>query len=209
MEENKPDSISSQGSSAFSDPTYNVLQLVNASVKRIDDISQLRYDGLLKEMALNKEIMTLHVTYSEKLRSADEKLSLAESKRIDAIRAVDVGAVAIASEKQTAQAAVLANQLTASADTLRNLVATTATTVNEQFKSVTNQLMEKISLLEKSQYVGMGKERITDPLMSELLAEVKSLRESRSTGKGAGDMLAKFIGWIIAAAAVVYAMIKN
>lgn len=204
----KEESINSKESSKWTDPTENVIQLVNAAVKRLDDLSEVRYEGIKNEVKLNKEILDLHVSYGEKLRSADEKLSSAESKRIDAIRAVDVGAVAIASEKQTAQAAVLANQLTASADTLRNLVATTATTVNEQFKSVTNQLNDKIALLEKSQYVGMGKERVTDPMMDKLFLKLESLGESRASSKGTGDLVSKIIPWLIAAAGLVYAITK-
>lgn len=191
------------------DPTYNVLQLVETAVERLNDLRSADRHSNKEMISLNKEIISLHISYWDKLRTSDEKLSLAESKRIDAIRAVDVGAVAIASERSNQQATVLANQVAASADTLRSLVATTAATVATQFQTVTNQLMEKIALLEKSQYVGIGKERVTDPLMSELLAEVKSLRGSRSTGEGAGAMVNKFIGWVVAAAAVLYSLIKH
>ena len=191
------------------DPTYNVLKLVDKAVERLDDLRRADRHSNKEMIALNKEIIALHISYWEKLRLSDEKLSLAESKRIDAIRAVDVGAVAIASERSNQQASVLANQVAASADTLRSLVATTAATVATQFQTVTNQLMEKIALLEKSQYVGIGKERITDPIMTELLSEVKSLRGSRSTVEGAGAMVTKFIGWLIAAAAILYSLIKQ
>lgn len=141
--------ISSRGSSEFSDPTYNVLQLVNAAVKRLDDLSTERSERTKEIFSLHKEILNLHVMYGE-------KLSVAESKRIDAIRAVDVGAVAIASERATQQATVLANQVAASAETLRTLVATTAGTVAAQLQSVSNQLADRIALLEKSQYETKG-----------------------------------------------------
>lgn len=194
----KVDTIPQRGSSQYTDPTYNVLQLVNAAVNRLDDVNKLQYDGIKNEISLNKEILNLHISYAE-------KLTMAESKRIDAIRAVDVGAVAIASERAVQQASVLANQLATSADILRTLVATTAATTQTQ---VINPLIDRIALLEKSQYEGVGKGRITDPMMGELLNEVKSLRESRSTGKGSSEAYTKFIGWIIAAAAVVYQLIK-
>lgn len=150
-EEEKPSdlSMSTKGSNEYTDPTHNVLQLVNAAVKRLDDLSTERAERTKDIMTLNKEILNLHVSYGE-------KLSVAESKRIDAIRAVDVGAVAIASERATQQATVLANQVSASAETLRTLVATTAGTVAAQLQSVSNQLVDRIALLEKSQYETKG-----------------------------------------------------
>lgn len=141
--------VSTKGSSEFTDPTKNVLQLVNAAVKRLDDLGSAEREKNKEIIALNKEILNLHVVYGE-------KLSVAESKRIDAIRAVDVGAVAIASERATQQATVLANQVAASAETLRTLVATTAGTVAAQLQSVSNQLADRIALLEKSQYETKG-----------------------------------------------------
>jgi hypothetical protein len=87
-----------------------------------------------------------------------DKLDVAESKRIDAIRAVDVAAVTVANDKATAQAAVLANQVTASADTLRKLVESTAIAAAEQLKQLTQQLTDRLTSLEKNQYKGEGKE---------------------------------------------------
>lgn len=143
------ENTSTKGSSEYTDPTYNVLQLVNAAVRRLDDLGSAERERHKEVTALNKEILNLHVGYGE-------KLSVAESKRIDAIRAVDVGAVGIASERATQQATVLANQVSASAETLRTLVASTAGTVAAQLQSVSNQLADRISLLEKSQYETKG-----------------------------------------------------
>ena len=165
----KESEIDPQRGNQYTDPTYNVLQLVEAAVKRLDDLSSIRADCTHEVIALNKEILSLHIAYSE-------KLSLAESKRIDAIRAVDVGAVAIANERAVGQATVLANQLTASADILRTLVTTTATTTQTQ---VINPLIDRIALLEKSQYEGKGK------------------------GSGIKDLY----GWFIAAALLVVAIL--
>lgn len=119
MEQDK--NVIPHGSSPFSDPTYNVNQLVNSEVRHLHEV-----------MALNKEILNLHVGYADKLRLSDEKLSLAESKRLDSIRAVDIGNVAVASEKAAQQAVVLADQLTKNAEQLRTLVLTTAAQLQEQ-----------------------------------------------------------------------------
>jgi hypothetical protein len=96
------------------------------------------------------DIMTLRADYTRQLA---EK----ESDRLNAIRAVDVNAVAVASERATAQATVLANQVVVSADALRVLVATTATTIATQLQYLSTQLTDRLSLLEKSQYENKGK----------------------------------------------------
>src|SRR6185436_3061034 len=106
--------VPTSGSSQYTDPTYNVLQTVNAAVQRLNDLAEAEKERNREVMRLNEKVLDLHISYGE-------KLSLAESKRIDAIRAVDVAAVAIASERQVQQASVLANQVSASAETLRNL----------------------------------------------------------------------------------------
>lgn len=167
------------------DPTTNVLQLVNAAVDRLNDLrdSDFKWSQLLhsaNERRLDEQ-MKLHSDFSD-------KLSLAESKRIDAIRAVDVSAVAVASERATQQAAVLANQVTTSADALRTLVATTAATMATQTQNLTTQFTDRLASLEKSQYENKGKSGLTDPMLQELIGEVRGLRDSRetSTGKASG-----------------------
>lgn len=76
------------------DPTANVLDLVEAAIRRQDDLRQL-------EAAHTRE------------------MRLAEAARIDAIRAVDVAAVQRASEVANQQAATLALQVSTTADAFR------------------------------------------------------------------------------------------
>lgn len=185
----KNEGVSPRKNNTYPDPTYNVLQLVNAAVQRLDDI-----------MKLNKEIMDLHVSYGDKLARMEEK-------RLDSIRNVDVSAVAREASRADQQAAVLANQVAVSADTLRNLVASTAKAVNDQFQQVTSQLIEKISSLEKAQYEGIGKGRVSDPIMTDLLAEVKSLRESRSTSTGKSAGISMVTGLLITIGFMVVALV--
>jgi multidrug efflux pump subunit AcrA (membrane-fusion protein) len=120
------------------DPTKNVLQLVEAAVRRSDDLAAA-------ETRRVNEIMELRAEYTE-------KLSLAEAKRIDAIRAVDVSAVTVASERAAAQTQVLARQVETSAEALRSSLATNAATLAAQLTTITSQLSDRISSLEKSQY---------------------------------------------------------
>src|ERR1035437_3440792 len=86
-------------------------KLLDAELIRIDDNIKL-------EMKRIDEQMNVRADYNI-------QLGVAEAKRIDAIRAVDVNAVSVASERANAQAAVLATQVATSAEALRALVAAT------------------------------------------------------------------------------------
>lgn len=167
------------------DPTKNVLDLVNSSIKRIDDLriaeSKRVDEKIVNEREHVREIMAIRADHANDLREA-------EAKRIDAIRVVDVNAVGATNERATAQAAVLASQVATTAETLRNLVATTASATAIQLDQLTKLLTDRIAALEKAQYEGVGKERVTDPIFSKLIEKIDSLGETRSenTGRGAG-----------------------
>jgi protein-tyrosine-phosphatase len=87
------------------DPTANVLQLVEAAVQRIDDMATLRAQH-------TRELMERDREHAAQLRQA-------ETSRLDAIRAVDVGAVQRAAEVQAQVANALATQVATSADAFR------------------------------------------------------------------------------------------
>jgi len=100
----------------WTDPTENVKKLVDAAMQRQDDLREMqaRYTGQIGEMR------ETHAQYLAELRAEYEtRLSEAESARIDAIRAVDVGAVQRAAEVQQAQANTLAGQVATTADAFR------------------------------------------------------------------------------------------
>ena len=175
-----------------SDPTANVQNVLREAVNRIDDLRKAETQRVNEQMKLRD--------YFNRL------LEVAEAKRIDAIRAVDVAAVAVANERATAQAAVLANQVTTSAETLRTLVATTAIAQANQLAQLTTQLTDRLSSLEKAQYEGVGKGRVTDPLMNELLAEVKILRNADATTKGTRRGMDDMWGWVIGGIATLIAI---
>jgi len=126
---------------------------------------------------------------------AEEKIRAAESSRIDAIRAVDVGNVSVAAERQSAAANVLATQVVASAEALRN-----------QFVTATGQLSDRITLLERSSYEGQGKSTATDPMMTNLLAEVKILQGRTLEQKGSNTGMSQLIGWSAAAIGAIVAI---
>jgi hypothetical protein len=200
------------------DPTANVIALSEAATQRQDDLRELSEEKLDAEIR-RIDAEARHIAEIASLRADfQEKLAIAESKRIDAIRTVDVGAVAIASERAAQQATVLATQVAQSAETLRTLVATTATSFAAQQAQLQNALMERITALEKSSYVGVGRSGMTDPMLTELTAGIQSLRESRDrergvkTGVTAGAQtymtLVSLVFSFIAAAAIIIHVVK-
>jgi hypothetical protein len=155
------------------DPTKNVLQLVDAAVQRLDDLREA--DGRRVD-----EVQRLHVTYAE-------RLAMAESKRIDAIRAVDVAAVQTASDRANAQALVLANQVATSAETLRTLVASTAAAVASSLQQVSGALTERLAMVEKGQYENKGLSGVSPQVLQRLadLERTGNLAEGKGEGKTA------------------------
>src|ERR1035437_343982 len=184
--------IPEPNSKNYVDPTANVLQLVQEAVRRIDDLQSMHVISNKEEMSHLNEKLQIHVGYMK-------ELSFAESKRLDAIRSVDVGAVAIASERAAATATVLANQVTQRAETLRTLVASTAASVATNLAQVSTQLTDRLALLEKKQYENQGKSAVTDPQMELLIKRMDSVIESRATDTGKGKGRSDMVGWIIGA----------
>lgn len=163
------------------DPTLNIRELIDAAACRQDDLRTA------ETQRVNQEF------------EAERRRHEAETKRVDALRAVDIAAVATANERALEQAAVLASQVATSAETLRALVASTAVTIARQLDQLSTQLSDRISALEKASYEGAGRQRMTDPQMVELLAEVKALNETRAKSSGKGAGLTAMWGYLVAA----------
>lgn len=148
------------------DPSEAVRFLVAESVGSLEKV-------LTSEIRRLSEALQTHVSYTR-------EMSANETKRVDALRAVDISAVAIASSKADAQALVLANQVATSAETLRVLVASTATAVAKELQTVSAQLTDRISLLERAQYENLGKSASSNTLLN----RVSELEEIRYENKG-------------------------
>lgn len=124
------------------DPTQNVLDLVTAAIQRQDDLR----DAEGRHM---REVAALRAEYDEKLRRA-------ETARIDAIRAVDVGAVNRAAEVAALQATTLAGQVAQSAETLRTQVAAAATAATVALAAALEPIQKDIADLRRAQYEQAG-----------------------------------------------------
>lgn len=185
-------------------------ELRNAEMHRLDELRSAeanRLDGRFdKEMdhvaQINAserrrvdDIVTLRADFNNQLREA-------EAKRIDAIRAVDVAAVAVAAERAAQQASVLASQVSGSAETLRTLVATTATAAAEQLRQLSQSFTERLAALEKAQYESRGSIE-----GSPLVARLSMLEAARSTVEGSGKGMRDVYGWIVGAVGVIAAVV--
>ena len=124
------------------DPTKNVLDLVAAAIARQDDLRNL-------ESRWIRRSATTQAKHSKALRKA-------ETKRINAIRAVDVAAVQRASEVAAVQASALAAQVTASAEALRTQVAATATAGTIALGAALEPMQKDIQDLRRAQYEAQG-----------------------------------------------------
>jgi DNA anti-recombination protein RmuC len=171
------------------DPTENVIALVEAANIRQDDLRKVSEQLSLERFQHMREMMRLHARY-------ESKLSLAESKRIDAIRSVDVQAF----QMQTERAAQ-------NADALRNLVTTTASTLAGQQRQQSEEINKRLAAIEKLQYEGQGKSSQTDPLLADLVQEIKHLRSESSQTQGRGGGMKDLVGWIVGAVMFIISVI--
>jgi len=120
------------------DPTANVVALTQAAVSRLNDLrdADQRYTDLQARHLT--EIADLRAAHSAALRET-------ETARIDAIRAVDVGAVQRAAEVAAAQA-----------EALRNQVSAAATATAAALAAALDPIQKSIDDLRRAQYEAQG-----------------------------------------------------
>lgn len=120
------------------DPTENVKALTEAAVQRLDDLREAEARFNEAEIRHVNELAALRSTYEEQLR-------IKESERIDAIRAVDIGAVQRAQEVAAAQA-----------DAIRNQLAVTANAAQTGLDAALEPMRKDIADLRRAQYEQAG-----------------------------------------------------
>ena len=142
------------------DPTPNVLDLVAAAIARQDDLRRAESQHireLAEVRASHENQLRLQDRADASLRAAyEEKLREKETARIDAIRAVDVGAVTRAAEVSAAQAATLATQQQASADALRGQVEAARIATADALAQALAPITKSIEDLRAAQYQQQG-----------------------------------------------------
>jgi hypothetical protein len=177
------------------DPTANVLQLVEAAIKRQDDLR----DSEAKHL---REILSLQATFAEQFRHA-------ESARLDAIRAVDVGQVQRAAEVQATQAQTLAQQVAVSAETLRTQVAAAAQAAAIALAAALEPVQKDIADLRRAQYEAQGQKtqvvetRADAADFQPVLDALARLEASRNQSQGQQSQRAAFQPFQVAMVSLV------
>ena len=124
------------------DPTKNVLDLVNAAIRRQDELRAA-------ESRHVREVIDIRAGLMSELRQA-------ETARIDAIRAVDIGAVNRAAEVSAQQAQTLAAQVATSAETLRTQEQAAAPAATVALAAALEPIQKDIADLRRAQYEAQG-----------------------------------------------------
>lgn len=184
-EESRPGIGVDAKGNAVVDPSVNVQALNEASVKRLDDLARAAEKLSNVKHGHAKEIIALNASHGKELREA-------ESKRLDAIRAVDVAA-----------ASVIANQVTATADALRALVSTTATTLAAQSTATFDRMDGRLAQLERTSYEGSGRATVADPAIARMAEAVEALRTDRDKGQGREGLSTPLLMLVVASLAGV------
>lgn len=163
------------------DPTENVIALVEAAHKRQDDLrveTNRRVDAEVNHLRLTVELQARH----------EKEIRDLESRRLDAIRQVDVTAVKTEADRALAAIQALAVTTAANAENLRTALQNTAQTIAKQTSDTVQQITERIAALEKSSYEGAGKSQVADPQIEALVREMTAVRSAQSgfTGERRG-----------------------
>lgn len=173
---------------AVIDPTANVIALVEANAKAAEKLREAdtKYnDSQHKHL---KEIGTLRAEHAELLRASDLE-SATKTRQVDVLAAA-ASAATLATAVQTLatntdrNAETIRNQLNADRAALAKLVSDTAVNVSTQNDSLFKVVNTQIAELQKSQYQGVGKSSVADPMMAEFITEVRALAKSRATDTG-------------------------
>jgi hypothetical protein len=185
------------------DPTENVIALTEKANERQDDLRNSIVE-LMKENARRIEQLGIQRgEYLQKLSDiraehAKEILAL-ETNRLNAIRQVDVLAVSTAAERAQQAIQALATTTSTNAENLRVLVTSTAATIAAQTTATVAAMTERIAALEKSSYIGAGRQAYSDPALSEIVTELRTLRSAAASGSGKSEGLAAMWGYVFGA----------
>ncbi len=164
------------------DPTRNVLSLVDAAVRRQDDLADAERRRVNDVAVATDRLVEVRLDYERQLGAAESKrvdaLALAESRRIDALRAIDAGSIQLA-------AAEARNV----ADVLRGLVSSAAAGANTQREQDLLRVNERFARLEQIQYEQRG--------------QTTEKQESKQTTLATASIIAILISAVIGSIAAI------
>lgn len=174
------------------DPSKNVLDLVDAAVRRIDDLHNA--EAIWADKLRNSDLARLDQLRTAEIRRVDELMLLNTAFGDKLAKALDA-----ANEKAAQRAGVLAQHQAVAA----SLAAQTSAQFTEQVRSLDKALTDRLMSLERSQYESKGRSALSDPLLEQLSAQMRQIAAGQLTTQGqkeglstAGVMLAGGVGLI-------------
>lgn len=203
---------------AVVDPTKNVLDLVDMSVTRLNDLREAERRFNDAKIDHTKEIVELRAECADEMRKADKEMAQMrethantirglDADRLEKIRQVDVLAGNTAADRALVAIQTLATVTAQSAETLRAMVASTATTIATQLDQRMSAVTERIAAVEKSIYTGQGKSAVSDPAMIDMIAEIKRVAAMQTVVAGQGEGKHAMWGYVVGAAGFVLTLV--
>lgn len=179
------------------DPTENVKALALASAERQDDLRELNDRRIDAEIRI--QTARLDGLENRMIMRADhaKEIRLLETARLDSIRQVDREEVAKTAMAANRAIETLATAASVTAETLRNQVASTTKAQADTHAASMAEVNKRLTAVELVQSEGRGKQTVADPMMTELVAEMKALRISGAS-QGGQSQGAKSLWLIIA-----------
>jgi hypothetical protein len=191
------------------DPTENVKALSDAATKRQDDLREASERFTAAALRHVDEMATVRANNAREfahLRDSHAKeIRRLETDRLNSIRQVDVAYGQTEAKRALDAIQTLAAQTASSAETLRVAQSTMAQAVAKQTADTFIEVTSRVAALEKAYYEGKGKEAVSDPMLAQLVAEVKALAQSGSVTSGASRGMRDLWGWIVAGVLLILA----
>jgi hypothetical protein len=178
------------------DPTANVIALVEALAAKTDDLRAADNKFYDAQNAHQKEMADLRAKHAALLRTSDLLV-------LEKTRAVDVSVGAQSAVQLATAVQTLATTSSRDAETLRSQLTATAQIIAKQTAESFEGVNVRLAALERSSYEGKGKEAVSDPMLAQLVTEVKALATSGQLGSGASTGQRNMTGWIFAGIAAL------
>lgn len=187
------------------DPTKNVLDLVDASVRRLNDLLELQVKGFQElretdsaDIRAMVAMQAAHLKEVADLRATHQlEMEHKESQRIDANREVDMAANLSDRAAADVRANTLAATVANSAEAMRAQVAVAASAASDNLDRRLDPIQKSIEEIRRFQYEAQGGRAQT--------VETKNESQSKSSNMGlwVGVGLAAFFGLLSLVLAVL------
>lgn len=176
------------------DPTDNVMKLVEAANRRQDDLRNA-------ESLRSREVADLRAEHAKEIREI-------ESRRLDAIRQVDVAAAKTEADRALTAIQALATKAAIDAENIRTALNATAATIAKQTSDTVGEITTRIAALEKSNYEGQGRSKVADPQIESLVGEMRRLGSNQASSGGERRGGQQMWGYLVGGIGVVMTILS-